>query len=82
MSIFSFKRNSQKTKKTHIFDYFWRPHQQMEPMTGTFPMPEFNPSYTITHRNFVRIGDKNFFEKTVNPYLLWNLHPKKTLKRP
>jgi hypothetical protein len=32
-------------------------------MTGTFPMPEFNSSYTITHRNFVRIGDKNFFRK-------------------
>jgi hypothetical protein len=32
-------------------------------MTGTFPMPGFNLSYTITHRNFIRIevfsmGDK------------------------
>jgi hypothetical protein len=36
-------------------------------MAGTFPMPDFNSSHTITHRNFVRIGDKNFFEKTMNP---------------
>jgi hypothetical protein len=36
-------------------------------MTGTFPMPEFNSSYTISHRNFVRIGDKKNFEKTMNP---------------
>jgi hypothetical protein len=27
-------------------------------MIGTFPMPEFNSSYAITHRDFVRIGDK------------------------
>jgi hypothetical protein len=60
-SIFSFKRNSQKTEKTQIFPYFWLPHQQMGSMTGTFPMPEFNSSYRITHRNFVRIGDKKFF---------------------
>jgi hypothetical protein len=36
-------------------------------MTGTFPMPEFNSSYTITHRNFVRIGDKRFFRKNHEP---------------
>jgi hypothetical protein len=51
-------------------------------MAGTFPLPDFNSSYTITHRNFVRIGDKIFFEKTMTPYLLSNLHPEKTFKRP
>jgi hypothetical protein len=32
-------------------------------MAGTFPMPDFNSSHTITHRNFVRIGDKKIFSK-------------------
>jgi hypothetical protein len=32
-------------------------------MTGTFPMSEFNSPYTITHRNFVRIGEIFFFRK-------------------
>jgi hypothetical protein len=36
-------------------------------MAGTFPMPDFNSSHTITHRNFVRIGDKNFFRKYHEP---------------
>jgi hypothetical protein len=53
--------------KTHIFGYFWLPHQQMGSMTGTFPMPEFNSSYTITHRNFVRIRDKKFFLENHEP---------------
>jgi hypothetical protein len=56
-----------KNQKTHIFGYFRLPRQQMGSMTGTFPMPEFNISYTITHRNFVRIGDKNFFRKNHEP---------------
>jgi hypothetical protein len=30
---------------------------------GTFTIPEFNSSYTITDSNLVRIGDKKFFEK-------------------
>jgi hypothetical protein len=66
-SIFSFKRNSQKTEKTQIFRYFWLPHQQMGSMSGTFPMPEFNTSYAISHRNFVGIGDKKFFRKNHVP---------------
>jgi hypothetical protein len=33
----------------------------MGSMAGTFTIPEFNSSYTITHRNFVRIGDKKNF---------------------
>jgi hypothetical protein len=36
-------------------------------MAGTFPMPDFNSSHTITHRNFVRIGDKKFFRKNHEP---------------
>jgi hypothetical protein len=35
----------------------------MGSMGGTFTIPEFNSSYTITHRNFVRIADKIFFRK-------------------
>jgi hypothetical protein len=36
-------------------------------MAGTFPMPDFNSSHTITHRNFVRIGDKKFSRKYHEP---------------
>jgi hypothetical protein len=43
--------------------YFWLPQQKMSSMDGTFTIPEFNPSYTITDSNLVRIGDKKFFEK-------------------
>jgi hypothetical protein len=32
-------------------------------MAGTFTIPEFNSSYTITDSNLVRIGDKKFLEK-------------------
>jgi hypothetical protein len=63
-SLFSFKRNSQKS---HIFAYFWLPHQQMGSLAGTFPLPDFNSSYTITHRNFVQIGDKHFFRRNHDP---------------
>jgi hypothetical protein len=79
--FFRLREIHKKPKKTHILAHFWLPHQQMGSMAGTFPMPDFNSSYTITHRNFVRIGDKNFLEKTMNPYLLSNLHPEKTFKR-
>jgi hypothetical protein len=57
------------------------PQQQMGSTAGTFPMPDFNSSYTITHRNFVRIGHKQFFRKNHEP-LLSNLHLEKTFKRP
>jgi hypothetical protein len=65
-----------KNQKTHIFAYFWLPHQQMGSTAGTFPMPDFNSSYTITHRNFVRIGHTKFFRKNHD---LSNLHPEKHL---
>jgi hypothetical protein len=54
-------------KKTHIFAYFWLPHQQMGSMAGTFPMLDFSSSYTITHRNFVRIGHQKNFQKNHEP---------------
>jgi hypothetical protein len=47
--------------------YFWLPQQKMGSMAGTFPIPEFNSSYTITDSNLVRIGDKKFFEKNHVP---------------
>jgi hypothetical protein len=43
----------------------------MGSVNGTFTIPEFNSSYTITDSNLVRIGDKNFFEKNhVPPFYL------------
>jgi hypothetical protein len=35
----------------------------MGSMGGTFTIPEFNSSHTITDSNLVRIGDKKFLEK-------------------
>jgi hypothetical protein len=35
----------------------------MGSMAGTFTIPEFNTSYTITDSNLVRIGDKQFLEE-------------------
>jgi hypothetical protein len=39
----------------------------MGSMGGTFTIPEFNSSYTTTDSNLVRIGDKNFWKKTMYP---------------
>jgi hypothetical protein len=47
--------------------YFWLPQQKMDSMAGTFTIPEFNSSYTITDSNLVRIGDKKFLEKNHVP---------------
>jgi hypothetical protein len=46
----------------------------MGSMEGTFTIPEFNSSYTITDSNLVRIGDKKFLEKTMYSPLLSNFH--------
>jgi hypothetical protein len=35
----------------------------MGSMVGTFTMPEFSSSYSITDSNLVRIGDKKFLEE-------------------
>jgi hypothetical protein len=50
--------------------YFWLSQQKMGSMGGTFTIPEFNSSYTITDSNLVRIGDKNFWKKTMYPFYL------------
>jgi hypothetical protein len=54
-----FKKNK-KLNKTHIFGSH---SQKMGSMGGTFTIPEFNSSYTITENNLVRIGGKIFFGK-------------------
>jgi hypothetical protein len=55
----------------------------MGSMAGTFAIPEFISSYTITDSNLVRIGDKKFLEKNhVLPPLLSNFHFGKSFKRP
>jgi hypothetical protein len=51
----------------------------MGSMGGTFTIPEFNSSYTITDSNLVRIGDKKFLDKTMYPPLLSNFHLGKNL---
>jgi hypothetical protein len=55
-------------------------------MAGTFTIPEFNSSYTITDSNLVRIGDKKFLENNhvppPPPPLLYNFHFGKSFKRP
>jgi hypothetical protein len=43
--------------------YFWLPQQKMGSMVGTFTIPEFNSSNSITDSNLVRIGDKKFLEE-------------------
>jgi hypothetical protein len=53
----------------------------MGSMVGTFTIPEFNSSYSITDSNLVRIGDKKKFEKKPPP-LLSNFHFGKSFKRP
>jgi hypothetical protein len=57
--FFRFREIRKKPKNP----YFWRPQQKMGPVSGTFTIPEFNPSYTITDSNLVRIGDKKILEK-------------------
>jgi hypothetical protein len=54
----------------------------MGSMAGTFAIPEFNSSYTITDSNLVRIGDKKFLEKNHVLPLLSNFHFGKSFKRP
>jgi hypothetical protein len=39
----------------------------MGSMAGTFSIPEFNSSYSVTDSNLVRIGDKKFLEKNHVP---------------
>jgi hypothetical protein len=68
-----------KNQKVHIFGSH---SKKMGSMAGTFTIPEFNSSYTITDSNLVRIGDKKFLEKNHVPPLLSNFHFGKSFKRP
>jgi hypothetical protein len=61
--FFRFREIRKKTKNP----YFWLPHQKMGSMAGTFTIPEFNSSYTITDSNLVRIGDMKFCGKNHVP---------------
>jgi hypothetical protein len=76
--FFRFREIRKKPKNP----YFWLPQQKMGSMAGTFTIPEFNSSYTITDSNLVRIGDKNFWKKIMYPPLLSNFHFGKSFKRP
>jgi hypothetical protein len=57
----------EKIAKNQKNPYFWLPQQKMGSIAGTFTIPEFNSSYTITDGNLIRIGDKNFLERTTYP---------------
>jgi hypothetical protein len=57
--FFRFREIRKKPKNP----YFCLPQQKMGSMAGTFTIPEFNSSYTISDSNLVRIGDKKFLEK-------------------
>jgi hypothetical protein len=57
---FSVLEKFAKNQKKHIFGSHSKKWVQWP---GTFAIPEFNSSYTITDRNLVRIGDKKFLEK-------------------
>jgi hypothetical protein len=61
---FSVLEKFAKNQKIYIF----RIHsKKMGSMGGTFTIPEFNSSYTITDSNLVRIGDKKFLENNHVP---------------
>jgi hypothetical protein len=79
LDFFRFREIRKKPKNL----YFCFPQQKMGSMAGTFTIPEFNSSFTITDSNLVRIGDKKFLEKKPRtPPLLSNFHFGKSFKRP
>jgi hypothetical protein len=61
--FFRFREIRKKPKNP----YFWLPQQKIGSLAGTFTIPEFNSSDTITDSNLVRIGDKKFSEKNHVP---------------
>jgi hypothetical protein len=63
LDFFRFREIRKKPKNP----YFWLPQQKKGSMAGTFTIPEFNSSYTITDSNLVRIGDKKILEKNHVP---------------
>jgi hypothetical protein len=54
----------------------------MGSMAGTFTIPEFNWSYSISDSNLVRFGDKIFLKENHVLPLLSNFHFGKSFKRP
>jgi hypothetical protein len=64
LDFFRFREIGQKTKKSIFFGSH---SKKMGSLAGTFTMPEFNSSYTITDSNLVRIGDKKFLENNHVP---------------
>jgi hypothetical protein len=65
-----------KIRKKPKNPYFWLPQQKMGSMAGTFTIPEFNSSYTITDSNLVRIGDKKFLEKNQKNQKIFGKKPR------
>jgi hypothetical protein len=63
LDFFRFREIRKKPKNP----YFSLQQQKMGSMAGTFTIPEFNSSYTITDSNLVRIGDKKFLENNHVP---------------
>jgi hypothetical protein len=61
---FSVLEKLAKNQKIHIFSSH---SKKMGSMGGTFTIPEFNSSYSITDSNLVRIGDKKFLENNHVP---------------
>jgi hypothetical protein len=61
--FFRFREIRKKPKNP----YFSLPQQKMGSMGGTFTIPEFNSSYTITDSKLVRIGAKKFLENNHVP---------------
>jgi hypothetical protein len=66
---FSVLEKFAKNQKIHIFGSHSK--KWVGSIAGTFTIPEFNSSYTITDSNLIRIGDKKFLEEDhVPPFYL------------
>jgi hypothetical protein len=65
--IYLYFSDLEKIRKKPKNPYFCLQQQKMGSMAGTFTIPEFNSSYTITDSNLVRIGDKKFLENNHVP---------------
>jgi hypothetical protein len=65
--IFHLREIHKKPKKLIFWHIFGSHTNKWGLWPELSPMPDFNSSHTITHRNFVRIGDKNFFRKNHEP---------------
>jgi hypothetical protein len=57
----------EKIRKKPKNPYFWLPQQKMGSMAGTFTIPEFNSSYTITDSKFGSDRRQKIFGKNHVP---------------